>query len=138
MGKYQRNVREKQTKKTLHPIWRGIGCLLIVIIPVLSYAIALLTLPLFYESGLVPNALRGTMQVPTWMWYSPIVAGFIQTVIGQPNLKALLVLAFVYILAMGGLMSVFYAIIYRRLGPSRYGPKDAPPIQVKKVKKYTR
>jgi FtsH-binding integral membrane protein len=138
MGKYQRNVRVEEKRKTIHPIWRGIGCLLIIIIPVMSYAIALITFPLFYKAGLVPYALLGSLQVPTWMWYSPYVAGFIQSIINQPNLKALLVLAFVYILAMGGIMSLVYAVIYRRLGPSRYGPKDAPPMKGRKVKKYTR
>jgi hypothetical protein len=72
------------------------------------------------------------------MWYSPNVAGVIQTIIGQPNLKAMLLLAFMYTLFIGGLMSLIYALIYRAFGPPKYGPQDAPPIRAKKVKKYTR
>jgi hypothetical protein len=138
MGKYRKSIRVKEKKREQHPIWRGIGCLIIIIVPVLSYVTALVTFPLYYQAGLVPNDLLGTPQVPTWMWYSPNLAGFVQAIIGQANLKAMLLLAFVYMLILGGLMSLIYALIYRYFGPPKYGPTDAPPIRAKKVKKYTR
>jgi len=138
VGKYRTGVRVREKKKGIHPIWRGIGCLIILIVPVLSYAIALLTFPIFYNAHLVPLNLLGTPQVPTWMWYSPNFASFMQTIIGQPNLKGILLLAFAYTLFIGGFMSLIYAIIWRQFGPSRYGPLDAEPIRTKKVKKYTR
>lgn len=138
MGKYQRSVRVKEKKREQHPIWRGIGCLMIIIIPVLSYAIASLTFEYYYTAGVVPYQFLGTPRVPDWMWVSPNVASFIQAVIGQPNLWALLALTFVYTLVLGGLISLFYAFLYRRLGPPRYGPKDAEPVRSRKIKKYTR
>jgi hypothetical protein len=138
VGKYQRTIRVKEKKREQHPIWRGIGCLIIIIVPVLSYAIALVTFPLYANAGLIPYELMGTPQVPTWMWYSPNVAGFVQVIIGHPNLKAMLLLAFAYTLFIGGLMSLLYAFIYRTFGPAKYGPHDAPPIRARKVKKYTR
>lgn len=138
MGKYQKSVRVKEKKQQQHPIWRGIGCLMIVIVPVMSYAIGLVTYPLFVNARLVPYELMGTPQVPDWMWSSPNVAGFLQTIIGHPNLKAILLLTVVYTVFIGGLMSLLYAFIYRAFGPPKYGPMDAPPIRARKVKKYTR
>lgn len=128
---------EKPKLERQHPIWRGIGCLMIIVIPVLSYAIAWLILPMLFKSGLVPTQLTGQMYVPEWLWVLPVVAGLVQRLIGFPNLKALLILTFVNILIISGIMSMIYALIYRMFGPPKYGPMDAPPPKVK-VKKYRR
>ena len=138
MGKYQRSIRVKEKKRQQHPIWRGIGCLIIIIVPIMSYAIGLVTFPLYLDAGLIPYELMGTPQVPDWMWNSPNVASFLQAIIGHPNLKAILLLTVVYTVFIGGLLSLMYALIYRAFGPPKYGPQDAPPIRARKVKKYTR
>ena len=36
-NQYQSSTSRPDEKKKVHPIWRGIGCLLVVIIPFLSY-----------------------------------------------------------------------------------------------------
>ena len=38
---YYKNNKEEPTKKEIHPIWRGIGCLITVITPVISWAASL-------------------------------------------------------------------------------------------------
>ena len=43
----------------------------------------------------------------------------------------------VNMLLIGGVISVIYALMYRFIGPSRYGPTDAPPPKIK-TKRYTR
>ena len=42
-----------------------------------------------------------------------------------------------YMVLLGGISSLGYAIVYRIVGPARYGPLDAPPPKVK-VKPYKR
>ena len=43
----------------------------------------------------------------------------------------------VFIVILGGIFSLVYAVMYRAVAPSRYGPMDAPPPKVK-IKKYKR
>ena len=54
MGKYQSGVkREEPRYEGPPPIWRGIGCLLIVLVPLMSYAAAELAMPFMQERGLL-------------------------------------------------------------------------------------
>jgi len=94
-------------------------------------------MPFFQDRGLIPRELLGTPQTPDWMWIAPVVAQTYQFLFGRPGILATLVLTFIYILFIGGVMSVFYAFMYQLAAPSRYGPMDAPPPRVK-VKKYKR
>lgn len=140
MGKYRTAARRPDVKvaRPQHPIWRGIGCMIIIIVPLISFAIAYLTLPFFFARGLVPYQLTGIPQAPEILWkFLPRLAGFVQRIIGFNNLKAYLTLTLVYTVFLGGILSLVYAVIYRFFGPSRYGPMDAPP-QRGRVKKYTR
>jgi hypothetical protein len=43
----------------------------------------------------------------------------------------------IYVTLLGGLSSFGYSVVYRMIGPSRYGPLDAPPPKVK-AKPYKR
>lgn len=140
MGKYRSAVRraEPRVVRQQHPIWRGIGCMIMLIVPILSYGIAVLTLPFFGSIGWLPYELVSPMRVPDLLWkYLPTLAGLLQPVVGYPRLKAYLVLTVVYTIFLGGFLAFFYAAIYQFFGPSRYGPMDAPPPRVK-VKKYKR
>ena len=75
--------------------------------------------------------------MPDWLWkasgLTPALT-FIQT---QNNLYAVLMFAIVYIVFFSALVSFFYALVYRYVGPSRYGPQDAPPPKIK-AKRYKR
>lgn len=138
MGKYKSSVSHKGTQpKQAPPIWRGIGCLLIILVPVLAYATAELTFPFFLNLGLVPRDLLFTPRVPDWLWLAPMLAQIVQTLIGRYAFLAILILTFIYILFIGTIISILYAFMYRIAAPSRYGPLDAPPPRIK-VKKYKR
>lgn len=138
MGKYQSGVRREEPRREgSQPIWRGIGCLLIVLVPIISYAAADLTIPFFQDQGLVPRELLATPRTPDWMWVTPVVAQTFQFLFGRPGILAVLALTLIYIILFGGIMSVFYGYMYQLTAPSRYGPMDAPPPRVK-IKKYKR
>jgi hypothetical protein len=138
MGKYKSSVSEKGIQpKQRPPIWRGIGCLLIILVPVLAYVAAELSLPFFLNLGLVPRELLFTPRVPDWLWLAPVLAQIVQFLIGRYAFLAILILTFIYILFIGTIISILYAFMYRIAAPSRYGPMDAPPPRIK-VKKYKR
>ncbi len=140
MGKYTSQTRQKEAPKVtgVHPIMKGLGCFMILIVPVISYGAAVL---------LVNSAVqRGWPLPPEWLGYpefNPLlfrlsglayVLGFLQA---QLNLTANLVFALGIAIVIAGIMAVLFGYMYRLFGPPQYGPMDAPPIRVK-VKRYKR
>ena len=132
------NVADRRSRITdeaqsqTHVIWRGIGCLLMLIIPVMAYILASLTVSMALTLGWpLPYQLVGMPVMPASLWkyqdLAPIL-GFIQT---QTNLYAILLVTLLYVVLMSSVLSLGYAILYRIIGPSRYGPLDAPPPRVK-------
>lgn len=138
MGRYRDTIVETHRKvEGPHPIWRGIGCAIIIVVPILSFAAASVTMPYLLERGLVPQQLLFTPQVPIWLWYAPGLAQIIQFLFGRYAIYATLMLTFAFIVLLGGAFSLIYAFMYRAVAPSRYGPMDAPPPRIK-IKKYKR
>jgi len=138
MGRYKDTMKQVDQKAAgPHPIWRGIGCGLIILVPILSFAAATVSMPLFLSRGWVPQQLLFTPQIPDWLNYAPGLAQIVQFLFGRFAIFAILLLTFVYIIILGGVFSVLYAFMYRIAAPSRYGPMDAPPPKVK-IKKYRR
>ncbi|MCS6908493.1 MAG: hypothetical protein RML93_11525 [Anaerolineales bacterium] len=121
MSKYARFDRRPPPKGRpwkVHPIWRGIGCILFVLIPVLSYAAA----ALLVESNLLsrwvvmPPELMMTVRIP-FLPIPPIRHFFANVLVGS----LLAVLGF-------GALTILYTLVYRLSGGSSLGPLDAPPI----------
>lgn len=138
MGRYRETVKQGPTRAAgPPPIWRGIGCLMIVLIPVISYAAAEVSMPFFLNRGLVPRELLFTPQVPEWLLVVPVLAQVFRFLFVRYAILATLGLTVLYIVFFGGLFTVIYAFMYRMASPSRYGPMDAPPPRVK-IKKYKR
>lgn len=132
----QRRLRTREAQT--HAVWRGIGCLLALIIPLMSWVLAVITVQAAVAGNWpVPYQLMGYPIMPLALWKVPglvPVLAFIQT---QQNLYAILAVTLSYVILAGGVMSVVYAIVYRFVGPSRYGPYDAPPPRIR-VGRYKR
>ena len=129
---------ERPKNQDVHPIWRGIGCLMMVILPVLSYALAVLSVNYGMEHNWpIPYWLLGAPSLPAFIWDSPQLAALFLPVLQMQNLYAHLFFGFIYLVLLGGLYSVVYSAIYRVIGPPRYGPTDMPPSDYK-PKKYVR
>ena len=121
-----------------HPVWRGIGCVLILIVPIISYALAVLTVNIALDRNFpIPYQLLGHPVVPNSLWRSQVLAPLWSFIQGLNNLYAHLVFAFVYIIVIGTILSIGYAVVYRFVGPPRYGPLDAPPPDIK-ARRYKR
>ncbi len=131
----RRAVRQQNTTPA---IWRGIGCLLILVVPFISFVLAAATVQLGVDKQWpMPYQLMGYPIMPDLLWKVPGFVPVLAFIQDQRNLYAVLTVTIVYIVALGTLISLVYSIIYRLVGPSRYGPLDVPPPSIK-VKRYKR
>ena len=84
----------------------------------------------------MPYQLMGFPVLPAVLARSGLapVVGFIES---RQNLYAILLITVVAIVALGTLLSFLYSLVYKFVGPPRYGPLDAPPPKVG-IKRYKR
>ena len=140
MGKYSSYTR-KQVKPrvvTVHPVMRGIGCLMIVLVPILSYGIAVLLVNYGYSHGWsIPQGWLGHPTIHPLLLRLEGLRPIWDFLISQNNLIANLIFTVATMVVIGGIMSIIYGYMYSLFGPPQYGPTDVPPIRVK-VKRYKR
>jgi hypothetical protein len=124
MGKYMKyryqQVRERRWK--VHPIWRGIGVAFLVMVPLMSFAGAILLVRQNFKQGWipVPAELLKFIDTPQLVALSQELGRIYYLDIAVT--LALMVLGF-------GIISIIYSMLYGIFGPSRYGPVDSPPIR---------
>jgi hypothetical protein len=139
MAKYQSYQKPKELPRNeVHPVWRGIGCIIMLILPIISGAAAKLLLELgkaqhwafLYE-------LSDYVRFPEYVYKIPyilIAANYISSI---AYLKALALFFFLLLITFSGIFAVLNAMLYRLVGPPRYTAIDAPAPRVK-TKRYTR
>jgi hypothetical protein len=141
MGKYNSfKGREKvpgPKRHEVHPVMRGIGCIMLAIVPILSYGIAILLVNYGIGRWPIPNNWLGTPKIPGLLLKLQGLRPVYDFLYVQNNLVANVVFAIVIAVVIFGLLSVVYGFIYKLAGPPQYGPTDEPPIR-KKVKEYKR
>jgi uncharacterized membrane protein YhdT len=100
---------QKKSPWKIHPVWRGIGCLMVPLVLLISFLAANEVLNANFTKGWIylPIELQGPSQ--------------------YPFLFAKLAIAVVILLFIVVLLMLVYALVYRLVGPPRYGPYDAPP-----------
>jgi hypothetical protein len=118
MGRYRSYTQQKPKERPwdVHPIWRGIGCILIILIPIMAYAGAVLLVRenIINKWILLPPELADSFVIPyinTQVYFADIAATFILMFVGF------------------GIFVIIYSFLYSLLGPPRYGPLDAPPVK---------
>jgi len=124
MGRYRSYTRQEVKEKPwdVHPIWRGIGCILIILIPLMAYAGAVVLIQENIENKWVglPPELTGSYVIP--------YLGF--------NINFGVIAATLLLMFIGfGVLVIVYSFMYSLIGPARYGPLDAPPIKRKPRKR---
>jgi hypothetical protein len=136
MGMAVKQIPVKE-KKGMNPLWRGIGCILIVIAPIVTYALTAIISPLLAATGYVPLELLGFVEFPEWVSKVPIlnnIAGFIG---GIHNLYLGITVFITIFVLLTGIFSMIFVALFQAIGPPRYSEIDAPPSR-HKAKKYTR
>jgi len=141
MGKYTSHARQAQKPRStgVHPVMRGIGCIMMVVVPILAYGTALLLVDYGIRRGwpIPPNWLE-PITIPPLLFSLQGLEPVWNFLLRQDNLIAIVVATLAIIVVIGGIMSMIYGYIYTIFGPPRYGPQDAPPIRGVKVKRYKR
>jgi hypothetical protein len=141
MGKYTSYVKQKPKPRNLgvHPVMRGIGCIMMVVVPILAYGLAILLVDYGSRQGWpIPPNWFGPPSIPPVLSRLQGLQPILQFLQAQTNLEANLVFAIVLTVLIGGIMSMIYGYTYSLFGPPKYGPQDAPPIRGVKVKRYKR
>ena len=140
MGKYTSYVRQapKPRNRGVHPVMRGIGCIMMVIVPILAWGLAVWLVDYGVQHGWpIPPSWLGRISVYPWLLSIRGLAPIWNFLLVQDRLIAHVIFTIAIIVVIGGIMSVIYGYMYSIFGPPRYGPQDAPPIRVK-VKRYKR
>jgi hypothetical protein len=140
MTKYDsvsRRTPEKKARQT-HPVWRGIGCIFTILIPVISYIGSYLTINLGVDRNWpIPYQLLGYPRLPALIYKSNALAALLQPITTLNNLYAIVILALFYMLILGGLLAFVDALVYSFAGPPRWGPQDVPPPKFR-TRRYKR
>lgn len=110
MGRYQTywmpSTPDSKGKK-IHPIWRGIGCVLMVLLPVISYAASIIIVE--------ENIKNHWVEIPYFL-RTPIL--------GDPNALVKVMLTLVMTMLLFSLITFLTVIIFRMFGRPRRGPYD--------------
>ncbi len=140
MGRYTSYQKQQGPiqRGQIHPVMRGIGCILLAIIPLMSYVSAVLLVNYGIQKGwpIPPNWL-GTPTIHPLLWKLIGLRTILTYLTEQTNLVANIVFAIAIAVVIFGVLSIIYGFMFKLMGPSQYGPTDAPPIRVK-VKRYKR
>jgi hypothetical protein len=98
---------------SIHPVWRGIGCFLLILLPILAFAGSKLLVQRNFQQRWIdlPRELE--------LW-------FVIPVLGRVFV-ADIALTILLLVIIFGIATVIYALLYRLLGPPRPGPLDSPP-----------
>ncbi len=110
-SKYETTAQKKEAPWKIHPIWRGIGCLMMLVIPAMAYA----------GAKLLVAANR-------WV---PVPSDLLARPLGLPVSLAEIIVWILLLFIGFGIFVVFYSLIYRVMGPKKR-TVDAQPIRARK------
>jgi hypothetical protein len=138
MGKYG-SFRQKpyQRPYEVNPIWRGIGCFMMILIPLVSIVGALVLIDTGQKEGWpLPYELMGYPRLPVEAYMIPVISNIARSISSVNNLYGIVVFSIVFMVLGFAIISLVYASAFRVMGPPRYTPLDAP--DVPRGKRYKR
>lgn len=110
------NKEVTRLSRPVHPVWRGIGFIMIVLIPLLGYGLTITILDLNSQNNWFPIP-------PEFMIYKWGLDPYILVKVGMT-----LAISFVFY----AIFLFFTYIINSLFAPKRYVPPDLPPVKRKK------
>jgi hypothetical protein len=107
--RYAQHERERDAKRRMNPIWRGVGCVLLVALAAAGY----------FGAGwfLRANAAQN------WVYLPPELTNIPRLTFLPPGMVLQLVIAMFFMIFGYGVLSLVYAITF----PIKPGETDAPP-----------
>jgi hypothetical protein len=137
MSKYAKYRIRQVPKQGMNPVWRGIGCILLVVVPLLAFGLMELLVPVLIKTGKVPYQLVGYVHFPDWAYKVMIISSIARFIGSLNNLWLNIITFFVIVLLLTTIASLLYTWIYSLVGPAQYTKLDAPPSK-HKAKAYKR
>jgi hypothetical protein len=131
VSKYEKyTVKPKKERRwRIHPIWRGIGCIMAILIPLISYTAAYILARANYENGWVsiPAELTGWVNLAPVLRLAPWIGQLISasTRIYKLDLALTVVLTIIFF----GLLTLLYSILYTSTGVTKTDPYYVPPVR---------
>lgn len=120
MGKHEfKREASKSRKAEIHPIWRGIGFLFMILIPIMSYAGAIVLIQQNSKNGWVPFPFD-------------LVANqshILFKLLGDPMIHIKIILMVTLMFLLFSVLAILTFFINSAFGGSRYGPYDLPPVR---------
>jgi hypothetical protein len=118
--RYAQHEREREAKRRMNPIWRGVGCVLLGVLAIAGYLVA--------GWFLRANAAQHWVYLPDQLVNIPRLTFLPSGIVLQ------LFIALMFMLFGYGLLSIVYAIAF----PIKPGETDAPPLKRKESLKRSR
>lgn len=139
MSKYTSHVQTKDTRQwKVHPIWRGFGCLMLILLPIMSFAGA----KIITQEQLLPFTpdLTAPVRLP-YLDYSflsfPIDMNVLIDWLPQPPLLISEVLMIGALIFLGfGALTVVYSFLYRSFGPPKSVFDDPRLVNPQRRRRY--
>jgi hypothetical protein len=138
MGKYGSFKREVYKRPyDVHPIWRGIGCFMMILIPLMAIVGSMVTIDEGTKAGWpIPQEFLGYPRLPALAYQLPVIDIIALTISSVNNLYGIIVISLVFMVLGFAIISMVYSFAFRVTGPPRYTPLDAP--EVPRGKRYKR
>lgn len=119
MGQRRYQFREQEVardrEKELHPIWRGVGCIMLILMAIGGYG--------FGGWFLQANAENSWIYLPPILFYPPGFPTWLPS-----GLVVRLAIGLLFVVIGYGMLSIFYAMFF----PIQPGEFDAPPPKRRK------
>jgi hypothetical protein len=132
MGYSTRKFEKQRTERpwTVHPIWRGIGCFMIILIPIMAWAGMNVVMQSELITKLPVNFTQPVYFKLTDYDFVNLVVLWLNANLGERGFTFGMVIFFLGFLLVGYLLLVIlYGVMLRMIGPPRHGPLDAPAIK---------
>ncbi len=136
-SKYRKYERKEIKKQEIAPIWRGIGCILFVIVPALSYLFTTLAVPPIVATGQVPPEIMAPIKFPPWTTKVFVISDITAYLGSIEGLWLKVIIFFVILLLLVAVASLIYTMVQSIAGPPRYTEMAAPEAE-RGAKRYTR
>lgn len=136
MSKYRSYQQQKPVRRREpHPIWRGIGCLILLLMPLLAWGLGELLLQIAIRQGWLPWEWTLPPQWPRWMWNLGFLVPFLSyTQTWSYFLGRVIFILGTLLLLWGGTLLI-YTFIYSRLAPPDPIREILPPPKVKRYRR---
>ncbi len=136
-SKYRKYERKEIKKKEMNPMWRGVGCVLFIAVPLLSWGIMTLLLPVVKDTGQVPPELLANVRFSPGVLKLPILGNIALYLASISELWLKLIIFGLVLFVLIVIFSLLYSMVYQVVGPPRYTEMDAPEME-RGAKSYKR